>query len=107
MRSPRTKVRESPTYEGKGVFAWDFIAKGTLIGEFVGPPADRKSKSANILWVQAPDGKYLHGRFGKNKFRYVNHSKKPNAAFEDYKLVAIQDIPPTVEITVNYGRDWY
>ena len=42
----------------------------------------------------------------KHIWRFVNHSRRPNANFDGEELVALRPILLGEEITHNYGEDW-
>lgn len=88
---------------GRGVFATKHIRKGTRIGKYVGP--ETQSDGAYVLWVPGRDGTTI-GIKGKNALRFVNHSRKPNAAFYEVELIALRSIGAGEEITFDYGLDW-
>ena len=95
--SDRVYVEESRIH-GKGLFARRAIKKGELIGTFEGPAAKRDG--SHVLWIYEGD-EYV-GRRGKNALRYLNHSKRANAGFEDFDLYAIKKIRIHGEITIDY-----
>lgn len=96
------KVKRS-TIHGRGVFATESIHKGTCIGKYSGPKTH--SDGSYVLWVPRCGGS-LVGIKGTNSLRFVNHSRKPNAAFFDVELIALRNITPGEEITFDYGLDW-
>ena len=93
----RVYVRSSSIH-GKGLFARRKIRKGEFIGTFEGPPAKRDG--SHVLWIYY--GEEYEGRRGKNALRYLNHSKKANAEFEDFDLYATRDIGANCEIVIDY-----
>ena len=96
------RVGESPIH-GRGLFATHTIADGARIGAYEGPPAEYDS--TYVLWVEDDDGVW-HGILGENELRYLNHSSRPNAAFEGADLYAMRAIAADEEITIHYGDDW-
>lgn len=86
---------------GFGVFARQNIAKGELIGEYLGP--ETEDNDIHVLWVE--DGDELYARDGENGLRYLNHSRQPNAEFDGFELYALRRIKIGEEITFNYGDD--
>ena len=96
-----TYVAES-TIHGKGLFARTRIKKGTYMGEYLGPVVKRNG--SHVLWVCDDRGREI-GRSGRNKLRYLNHSKRPNAEFDGFELFALKAIGPDQEITINYSYD--
>lgn len=94
---------KSSAIHGRGLFAAGVIDRGSRIGEYRGPPTSRNG--AYVLWITEEDGT-VHGIAGKNRLRFVNHSRRPNAAFDGSELRARRRIRPGEEITVDYGPDW-
>jgi hypothetical protein len=43
---------------------------------------------------------------GRNGFRFLNHSARPNAEFDGADLFALRNIQPGVEILIHYGPEW-
>ena len=93
----KTHIAKS-NIEGMGLFANENIKKNTYIGTYNGRKAKRDGKY--ILWLD--DEPY----YITNKFRFVNHSKKPNAELENFELHSIKRIKKGEEITIHYGKDW-
>jgi SET domain-containing protein len=109
------RVGKSPT--GLGLFATEFIDKGTFIVEYkgrmlpdavAGKLADRGAKylyEINSRWT-------VDGSSRSNVARYANHSCRPNAESDvtrDKKIIirSIKRIYPGDEITYDYGRDYF
>lgn len=91
-----TYADESPIH-GKGLFAARKIKKGEVLGTVSGKWT--KKDSAYTLWVSEDQGFRV-----ECDFRYINHSKKPNAAYYDtLEVCALRDIKPGEEITHDYG----
>ena len=84
---------------GIGLFASQRLQCGHYIGTYEGPSAKRNGKY--VLWVHDEAGR-LEGRCGKNLLRYLNHSHKPNSAFEGFDLFALRTIKVGEEITFDY-----
>ncbi|MEA1888435.1 MAG: SET domain-containing protein [Pseudomonadota bacterium] len=87
---------------GKGLFAKEDIESNTYLGEYEGPVA--KKNGSHVLWVYDDDE--VVGRSGRNKLRYLNHSKKSCAEFDGFELYSICRIKADEEITINYGEEW-
>lgn len=98
----KVEVRESEI-EGRGVFAHQFIEKGTRIGIYHGKRTMRNGRY--VLWV-TDEGGIEYGISGKNNLRYLNHSSEPNAEFDGDVLYALADIAPDAEITFHYGESF-
>jgi SET domain-containing protein len=106
MDSPQValpvRVQSSPRH-GLGVFAAQAIARHSLIGEYLGTPADQDG--VYVLWVDYDDGERV-GIDGTNALRYLNHARQPNAHFRGAELYALCDIAAGEEITFDYGEAW-
>ncbi len=98
----KIEVKDSPIH-GKGVFATRKIRADAKIGVYKGPST--LENDIYVLWVEDDDGKEV-GIDGQNELRYVNHSSKPNAVFLGAELFALSEIPPSAEITFDYGEEW-
>ena len=100
------QVRSSGIH-GKGVFALETIAKGVFIGTYRGRPAVRPGPF--VLWVENDDGTE-RGISGRNKLRFLNHSRSPNAELVGEDLFSLRRIQPGEEVTIHYGdeipSDW-
>lgn len=97
---PKVYVGESKIH-GKGLFAKETIKKGELIGKVKSKPA--KKDGPHVLWLD--EGK--RPRQVTCDLRFINHSKKPNAAYyDDLTVVALKAIKEGQEILHNYGDDW-
>ena len=112
MIHPCTTVRSVSEQIGIGVFATDFIPRGTIIvvrdaydlcltrQEFQElPPLMRRNMETYMY----------HDHQGNlimswDHARYMNHSCNSNTLMTDYNLeIAVQDIQPGEEITTDYG----
>jgi SET domain-containing protein len=100
--TPDIEVRVSPIH-GRGLFATRAFEPGELIGTYEGPRATENG--TYVLWVEDVDGSF-YGVHGENELRYLNHSSKPNADFDDELLYAAQRINLGDEICFHYGEDW-
>ncbi|RMH77701.1 MAG: SET domain-containing protein [Actinomyces sp.] len=100
-RPPALRVGPSPIH-GRGLFAGEAIAAGTVIGRFEGRRVDRDGP--HVLWIRDADGGW-YGIEGRSALRWVNHADEPNASFRDEELVALVDIAAGEEITVDYDPD--
>lgn len=88
---------------GYGLFASRRIKSGELVGWYNG--VRTRKDGMHVLWVEEDDEKY--GLDGVNELRYLNHSKRPNAAFWGDELYSVKAIAKGSEITFNYdGHDW-
>jgi hypothetical protein len=43
------------------------------------------------------------GRIGRNRLRFLNHAKDPNAEFDGFDLYALRAIAVGEELTIDYG----
>ena len=93
-------VAPSPIH-GKGLFARERLRRGSYIGTYLGPAAQRNG--SHVLWVEAEEG--WIGRRGFKRLRYVNHSAAPNAEFDGFDLYALRTIAADEEITIDYHWD--
>lgn len=91
----KMRVAKSPIH-GKGLFASDFIAEGTVIGTI---QSIRTSEDdMYTLWLEED-----HGVRMLCKFKYINHSDEPNVVLYDtLEVCALRDIAPGEEITHDY-----
>ena len=98
----KVAVDKSPIH-GKGVFAVEAISKGELIGEYTGKKV--KKDGIHVLWIWEGE-ELLYGIDGTAPFKFLNHSSKPNAKFEDQFLYAKKNIKVGEEICFHYGEEW-
>jgi SET domain-containing protein len=118
MMLVRTKVLPSKIH-GLGLFADEFIAKGTIIWRFT-PGLDIKLTGKQILSLSKLDQIYIYTyswKSEKSKLycialdngKYFNHSLHPNTLSEyrdneeEVITIALKDIQPGEEITDNYS----
>ncbi len=87
-----TYVADSKIH-GKGLFAFDSILAGSIIGWLTGKP---DVKDGNyVLWASESRGIEV-----LCNFKYINYSDDPNACYyDDLSVVALRDIKPDEEIT--------
>jgi hypothetical protein len=114
------KVQQSPI-EGLGVFAAEFIRKGTVVWQF-DPGVDKRHP---VAWVsqQPAHVQRFFASYGVKSLDqqtyylagdqtlFVNHSDRSNMAPDPAQLingeevvVATRDIQPGDEMTINYGE---
>ena len=92
---PLVEIKDSAIH-GKGLFAAEDIAAGTLIGEVQGKSTSKDG--AYVLWVDGVDGFEV-----TCELKYINHSETPNACyFDTLEVCAISDIKSGEEITHDY-----
>ena len=99
---PAVVVKSSPLH-GKGLFAAEDIPADTLILTIEGRPTSRDG--IYVIWQYEDDGE-PQGFLVTNDAKYVNHSRKPNAAFYEFELYSLRRIRKGEEILHHYGPDW-
>ncbi|MCO5229694.1 MAG: SET domain-containing protein [Chitinophagales bacterium] len=102
--------------KGRGIFTSDHISKGTVIEicpVIVCPAQDRKLIDQSFLfnyyflWEEDLQSTAIALGYGS----LYNHSYQPNAIYRTYyedqiiEFIALRDILPHTEITVNYNYD--
>jgi uncharacterized protein len=113
QRAVHIEVRESDVH-GRGVYAVEFIRKGTRIIEYTGE---------RVPWEAAPDddddphtfnfglenGDVINPEVGGNDARWINHSCDPNceAVEEDDRIFiyAMRNIQPGEELLYDYHME--
>jgi hypothetical protein len=98
----RVVVRKSGIH-GRGVFARQRLRDGALIGTFEGRAT--RVDGTYVLWLIDEDGSE-EGIRGTNEFRFLNHSSNPNAELDGFDILAVCNIQPGCEITLDYGEGW-
>jgi SET domain-containing protein len=115
MASRVFRVGRSRT--GLGLFAVRLIAKKQYIVTYSGKwitteEARRRESRGDPKYLFEVNGRWtIAGSTRRNLGRYANHSCKPNAEPVLRKgkmvLVATQPIEPGIEITFDYGEDYF
>lgn len=84
---------------GKGLFADEPIAAGTILGYCRTRPT--KEPGDYTLWLDTgPVDVSCH-------LKYINHSDEPNVVYyDDLSVVALKNITAGEELTHHYGDDW-
>jgi SET domain-containing protein len=122
---PRKPFRVGRSRTGLGLFATKAIERRTIIVEYKGPRVTNKAAER----LEAADSRYMYelnsrwtvdGSGRSNVARYANHSCRPNAESDVIGgprargrkggmviIRAIRNIKPGVEITYDYGRDYF
>jgi uncharacterized protein len=114
----KTKVLPSRIH-GLGLFADEFIPKGTIVWKFL-PGFDQRFTHEQISGFPSIVQKYLarHASFRKSNLyllcadegNYFNHSDAPNVHSVEYEgelempVYALRDIHPGEELTEDYGE---
>jgi len=93
--SKKIFVANSPLH-GKGLFAAQRIKKNTVLGRLVGMPTF--DDGIYVLWITDEIGLELI-----NDFKYINHGKKPNAAYTDIDVTVLKDVEAGEELLHDYG----
>ncbi len=93
------KVGKSQTH-GQGLFSTRKIIKGATIGKC--RVKETKEPGQHTILVNE-----THAYEVLCRFRYINHSKKPNVVFfDDFDVIALKDIKDGDELFHDYGDDW-
>lgn len=93
--------------QGKGLFAGEPIAKGSVIQRINGEVRRKKPRSEReamriMNWIGI--GKETWIRTAGTPFRFINHSCQPNAAIIGTKtVIAIRPIKKDEELTIDYS----
>lgn len=106
-------VSTSPIHE-RGVFAGQFIRKGTYVGTYQGVDDGpiRRSNEAYVIYnyeEEDPDddAEPIGWRVGTNEFRFLNHSDDPNLEMDEhYHFWARRNIRRNEELTWYYGEEF-
>jgi uncharacterized protein len=109
------RIGRSPT--GLGLFAAKPIAKRAYIVTYRGKriptvEAHRREREGKAKYMFELDARWtIDGSSRRNLGRYINHACRPNceAVLRQGQLVfvALRDIPPGEEITLDYGKDYF
>lgn len=99
---------------GKGLFSGELIPKGSLIAIFSGriykvEELFNENELKNYIFP-IDENLYIgpHSVHKINQIFYINHSCEPNSAIEgDIKIVALRDIFPGEEITIDYATIFF
>jgi SET domain-containing protein len=115
MSPPIVRIGRSAT--GLGLFALTPIARKAYIATYRGkriPTAEahRRERDGKAKYMFELNARWtIDGSSRRNLGRYINHACRPNceALLRKGQLVfvALRDIPPGEEITLDYGKDYF
>lgn len=97
--------------KGNGIFAKKRIAKGTIIGDYIGTvlktiDVDLAKEQKNLYMMYFSDQAVIYPDLKKAGIHLLNHSCKPNCWIYTTKghtlVFAIQQIEPKEELTIDY-----
>jgi uncharacterized protein len=112
-RTVRIEVRQSAVH-GRGVYATQFIPKGTRIIEYTGErtsweAAPNDENDPHTFNFGLDNGQVINPEIGGNDARWINHSCDPNceAAEEDDRIFidAMRDIQAGEELFYDYALE--
>ena len=86
------------------MFAARRLRPGSYIGTFEGRAT--RVNGTYVLWLIDEDGRE-EGIRGTNEFRFLNHSAQPNAELDGLDVLALRNIQPGCELTLDYGDAWH
>lgn len=87
-------VEKSPIH-GRGLFAARDLPKGKVLGRIKGSPT--REDGTYVLWLTNKWGIEI-----TNRFRFINHSDKPNVVLTGEDVVTLRKIRKDEELTHNY-----
>ena len=111
--SSRRPFRVGRSKTGLGLFATKLIRRGSFIVRYTGKKLhNRIADELDTKYLFEINNRWtIDGSSRKNIARYINHSCRPNAEADVKKhtilISAIRTIHPGVEITYNYGRNYF
>jgi len=86
---------------GMGLFAKIDIKKNAVIGTLKGVTVS--NDGPHVLWMNDGKDKFKV----ENDLKFINHHKNPNVAYyDDYTVVALENIKSGTELLHDYGSDW-
>jgi SET domain-containing protein len=104
-------VATSPIHE-RGVFAGQYIRKGTYVGTYEGVDDGDVTRSNERYVIynydeEDPAAEPTGWRVGTNEFRFLNHFDDPNLEMdENYHFWAARTIKKDEELTWYYGEEF-
>ncbi len=113
---PKRSFRVGRSRSGLGLFATKKIRRGAFVVAYRGPritnaEAARRERRGARYMFEINRRWTIDGSSRKNLARYVNHACRPNAHAVLRKgrivYVALRDIAPDREITVDYGEEYF
>jgi len=103
-------IRPGPSsIHGTGLFAQEARLRGETLCRYQGPVTDRPPPPIGGMTfaLEVGPGRWIDGSGPANEARHANHSCEPSAEArlegEEVALVALRDIRPGDEITLDYG----
>lgn len=99
--------RAKSTISGHGLYTNQPFKKGQTVAFIHGPVAvirvfTKKISKETGNWIGV--GRFSWINTDESMFRFINHSCEPNVALiSKRKVVALKDIPPDTEITMDYS----
>ena len=109
--NPKTEKGVSPI-QGRGLFARDAIAAGELVAVKGGSIMDRSTlavvgREISAAEIQVEDDLYIAPRSAgevEANMLHLNHSCDPNVGVRgQITFVAMRDVPPGTELTIDYA----
>lgn len=109
--APADGIAVVPIEEHHGLVATKHFAVGDLIlileGEVVDRPSRFSVQIAPDRHVEVPAEVKLARPLDRYRWRFLNHSCEPNAAFDDRRLIALRPIAAAEQITFDYNTTEY
>ena len=105
------EIKSSPIH-GLGVFAKEFIAKGTKLGEYTGDRytlkefKEKYGKDISYCYVARRANFILCAKEKRNVMTYINESLTPNVFLKRFILIADSDIQQGQELFLQYAKDY-
>ncbi|MEX2216249.1 MAG: nucleotidyltransferase family protein [Phycisphaeraceae bacterium] len=100
-RFQKVELRPSGVH-GTGVFATRDLKEGELIARFHGRKVGRCG--TYVTTMNDKKGRTAHYEI-TGRLRFLNHSCRPNARFDQFRLLALRPIRAGAELLIDYGPD--
>lgn len=104
-------VKDSPVH-GLGVFAKQFIPKGTKLGSYTGDTYSLKDfkakygKDISYCYVSRRTHIIICAKEKRNIMTYINERLEPNVILKRFILISNKDIQQGEELFLNYAKDY-